>query len=351
MDPQFWSWISSVTGAIPDDDALRAIENGEADVSVDAERLTQTILKMDRELLGLEGEVNAAALRVALDEALETISYEGLLLGLCHDRDIDEIVDAVEVMPNQTIEADEEGFAEIAAAVAALCANVARSRRAIGDTDKIDHSKIAGIVRSYWKKRPHAASSQVIPELIERFSQVFKTASTETLRAFLNLPAKAAEPPVKTGKETPILAEHAGDVSGEAMDAAAKRWRSACTEALRRLDTLRQAVDASTKHFSLAGFEFVGGSWKDVTAILDAVMDLPLDAAIVAIAAKAGGEKNRAIAEIRANIVNKLAQLQSNQKLSLLDGTTLLNGERPFRTVFEDALLMMRDLMAPRTDV
>jgi hypothetical protein len=370
MDSENWAWLSRVTSVVPPQkfpadysnsdvhdtaasDTLEAIGNQsvldrDAAVSRDAERLADDILKADRALFGLESEVQEAPLREALEEALENAPYERVLLALCHTRDIDEIIDMTETMPDQPIEADEEGFAEITAALVALCANVARSRRILRDNETIDGRRIESMVRTHWKGPPYAPSSQVVPEMIASFGRVFVTADDERLRGFLDLPARMADPPVSMRPENRIVAAPPGDVSPDALRAAAALWTSACAEAQQELRMVRKAVDAWVERLAARGVEIDGGSWAGVHAIFDAVLEHPLDADIMATEGQPTEGKIRSVAEIRTRIGNKLEQLGSDKGLSLLDDFQLLNGATSFRSIFEGALVAMKDLMVPR---
>lgn len=370
MDSRNWAWLSEVTGATPprglvaDDwdsdvdvssasDILEAIEtrqalDREAEVSADAERLTDYILKTDRALLGLESEVQEAALREALEEALDVGPYERVVLALCHSRDVDDIIDATEAMHDHPIEADVEGFSEITAALAALCANVARSRRIINSMETIGERGIEDMVRDHWKGPPYRPSSEVIPEMIERFGRMFVSADDATLRGFLDLPARMAESPVNIRPARRVVAEQPGDVSAESLRAAAALWTTVWAEAQQELAMLRKSVDTWVKRLESPGVEIDGGSWAGVMAIFDAISEHTLDADIMAVEGQSGKEKARSIAEIRTRIGDKLQGLGSDGNLSLLDFFQSLNGERSFRSLFEGALVAMGDLMVPR---
>lgn len=369
MDPRNWVWLSKVTNATPprnmlaDDsgldmhvtaasDTLEAIEtqralDREAEVSADAERLTDYILGTDRALLGIESEVQEAPLREALEEALDGAPYERVLLTLCHSRDIDDIMDTTEATQDQPLEPNAEGFSEITAALTALCANVARSRRILDATETIGERGIETMVRDHWKGPPYRPSSEVIPEMIEQFGRMFVSADDKTLRGFLDLPARMAEPPVDIRPANRVVAEQSGDVSADALRAAAALWTTAWAQAQRELGMLRKSVDTWVQRLESPGVEIEGGSWARVMAIFDAISDRTLDTDIMAMDGQSGEAKTRSIAEVRTRIGDKLEHLGSDANLSLLDSFQSLNGERTFRSLFEGALVAMRDLMVP----
>jgi hypothetical protein len=367
MDTQFWGWLSRLTGAtspqgLPADHsdvdvdivaAWEAIEDQlalepEAEVPVDAERLAQNILKLDKALFGLESKVHEAPLREALEAALESAPYERVLLAFCHDHDIEEVMDAVETMPDHPVEANEEGFAEITAALLALCVNVARARGILLATDTVDGSKIESMVRGHWKGPPYAPSSQVIPEMIDRFGRAFVTADDRRFRGFLNLPARTIGSNVNAGRDDRTAEDQPGGAAADAFGAVAARWRSAWVEAEKTLGMLRDAVDTWVGRQTSPSVEITGGSWTKVTAIFDAMAEHSLDEEISATHRKTGDEQNRSIARIRTNIENKLELLRSDQDLSLLDASPLLNSNGSFRRTFEGALVEMQELMALR---
>jgi hypothetical protein len=367
MDTQFWTWLSRLTGAtaaqglaadhsdadvriVGVSDAAETTEDRlalerEAEISADAARLAQDILKLDRALFGLESQVHQGPLQEALEAALENAPYERVLLALCHDHDIEEVMDAVETMPNHPIEANEEGFAEITAALLALCANVARSRGILLAAETVDGSKIASMVRGHWKGPPYAPSSRAIPEMVERFGRAFVTADDTRLRGLLNLPASTIGSNVNPGRANRIAGEPPGDDAPDGFGAVAAHWRSAWAEAQKTLGMLREAVDTWVGRETCPSVEITGGTWAKVTAIFDAVSEHPLGEEISAIDRKAGEEKIRSIARISTNIENKLELVRSDRDLSLLDASPLLKGQKPFRTIFEGALVEMHKLM------
>jgi hypothetical protein len=372
MDTQFWTWLSRLTGATPQlglatnhsdadahivaaPDIRDAIENRlalerEAEISADAARLTQDILKLDKLLLGLESQVHQGPLQEALEAALENAPYERVLLALCHDQDIEEVMDAVETMPNRSIEANDEGFAEITDALLALCTNVARSRGVLLATETVDGSKIEGMVRGHWKGPPYAPSSDVIPEMVERFGRAFVTADDKQLRGLLSLPASTIGSDTNTRRDNRSAEEQPGGAASDMFGAVAARWTSAWVEAQKTLGTLREAVDTWVERQTCPSVEFIGGTWARVTAIFDAVSEHALDDEILATGRATGEEQIRSIARIRTNIENKLELVRSDGNLSLLDASPLLDGQKSFRNIFEGALVEMQKLMALRAN-
>jgi len=151
-------------------------------------------------------------------------------------------MDAVETMPDHPVEANEEGFAEITAALLALCVNVARARGILLATDTVDGSKIESMVRGHWKGPPYAPSSQVIPEMIDRFGRAFVTADDRRFRGFLN-PTRAHD---RLKRERPTGRPHRGGPARRRCSGRVWRGRSALevgwVEAEKTLGMLRDAV-------------------------------------------------------------------------------------------------------------
>jgi hypothetical protein len=133
----------------------------------------------------------------------------------------------------------------------------------------VDGSKIESMVRGHWKGPPYAPSSQIIPEMIDRFGRAFVTADDRRLRGFLNLPARTIGSNVNAGRDDRTAEDQHGGAAPDAFGAVAARWRSAWVEADKTMGMLRDAVDAWVGRQTSPSVEITGGSWTKVTAIFD----------------------------------------------------------------------------------
>lgn len=336
----------SLDGQAIDSEIGNAYDPTDEEISAGTKSLAEYILSASQ-ALGFESEIQDKALQEALEEPLQNVPPERVMLALCQYQDIEDILEATELMPSGPIEPDGGGIAEVVEALQAMCANVARWRGILDEGEMIDCRNIEALLRNRWQGPPYAPASQVLPKILEWFAKTFVAADDGQLRGFLGLPAAAPSLSPDVALLDASAEEPGRDVSAAAIHDAAARWSVACEEINQHLNILKKHVDAWIKREDMGpSVEFQGGSWTEIEQAINAVMKPPLGKAIDAIESAADEKRGQAVAAVRALIRTKLAQVETNQVLPRFEGFPLLSGAKSFQSIFRDALTGMDALMA-----